>query len=120
MSFDGDGTPVLVAGPISRDADGRMLRRRHEFEWVCGGDGTALRREPTGRDGIMSSASTNGAWTASAHPFADVINLHGAGRQLLLGCYAPIEVAWLGASLLVVVADGSVLLFPDLAGRLGA
>lgn len=120
MSFDADGTPALVAGPITRDAGGRMLRRRHEFEWVCGRDGTSLRREPTGRDGIMSSASTSGAWTASAHPFADVVNLHGPGRQLVLGCYAPIEVAWLGPSLLVVVADGSVLLFPDLAARLGA
>jgi hypothetical protein len=51
-------------------------------------------------------------WTATAYPEADVIRLDsGSGRSLLLTCYYPFRLAWIGRSLLACTAHGELLLF---------
>jgi len=64
--------------------------------------------------GAVGSRSTQGGWTATAYPTADLIELaHDDGRMISLACYYPRDVAWAGKSLLVGPWDGERLLFRD-------
>jgi hypothetical protein len=109
-----------VLAPVERDAKGSVLRRRFTHEWQC--DGTPhVRHEVAAAPEGQCSKVVEGAWTARAYPFSDLVRLDdGTGRAWLLACYAAFGVAWAGPSLLVTTQEGRLVMFRRLAERLDA
>ncbi len=114
-----EGRHVVLA-PVERDAKGSVLRRRFTHEWQC--DGTPhVRHEVAAAPEGQCSKVVEGAWTARAYPFSDLVRLDdGTGRAWLLACYAAFGVAWAGPSLLVTTQEGRLVMFRRLAERLDA
>jgi hypothetical protein len=78
-----------------------------------------LRPVDVGPFGAAAARDTHGTWTAIAHPEADLIRLETPGRGLSIACYYPVGLAWVGDSLLVGTIEQELLLFENLAARLG-
>lgn len=77
--------------------------------------GQPLEPTPLGPYGSASSATTAGAWTATAHPDVDTIRLVARDhRTRSLSCPNPLGVAWAGRSLLVSTLQCELLLFEGL------
>jgi hypothetical protein len=102
-------------GPIQ---GGRWVRRfeRRGWTWRPGMD---LCPFELGPHGAAAARDTSGAWTAIAHPEADLIRVESAdGRGLSMACYYPIGLGWVGESLLVGTIEQELLLFENLTARL--
>jgi hypothetical protein len=69
--------------------------------------------------GAPWSIAQQDEWTAAAHPRADCVTLSRGGTPIAwLAVHFPVCLAWAGRSLVVAVANGDVLLFPDVTGAL--
>jgi hypothetical protein len=105
----------LGGGPIQ---GGRWVRRFERRGWTWR-PGMELRPVDVGPFGAAAARDTHGTWTAIAHPEADLIRLETPGRGLSIACYYPVGLAWVGDSLLVGTIEQELLLFENLAARLG-
>lgn len=99
----------------------RVLQRtgsRHYLLWnMAGSTVTAGPRLDTA--GPCSSEAVAGPWSAACHVLASVVRLLRCDGQLIdLTCPEPVQAAWAGPSLAVLVMTGDVLLFPELASIL--
>jgi hypothetical protein len=113
-----DGAGLLLA-PCTRAADGQLRRHLLTKAWRLSGEGV-LEEEVTGPEGVSSSSSGTRGWTAVAHPETDLVRLQSpAGVCLAIVCYYPVDVAWVGTSLLVGTVGGELLLFERLLDVLG-
>ena len=110
----------VVLSPLERGPKGGIVRRRSTGEWRC--DGTPhVRNEIAAADEGQCAKVAEGAWTARAYPFSDLVRLEdGAGHAWLMACHAAVGVAWAGTSLLVTTQEGRLLLFRRLAEQLDA
>jgi hypothetical protein len=119
FAIDAEADGLLLT-PSARDAGGNLLRVRARHAWKWTGQ-HAPTRVAVGADGAPCSRAAGAhGWTAVAYHEADAVHLESAdGRRARMTCYYPLAVGWLGASLLVSSIEGELLLFADLAGRLG-
>ena len=115
-----DGEELALA-PVARDPSGQWLRRRLRFEFRYRIGDSKLRRVDAGPEGPFAGESTQGAWTARSHPYADLISLRSTdGGSFALAVHSPFQLAWAGPSLVVTITDGVALIFRDLQLKLAS
>jgi len=116
MRSDEDGLRFEIGG--GHVHGGKWVRRFERCGWTWR-PGTDLRPTEMGPHGPTAARDTHGAWTAIAHPEADLIRLESAdGRAISLACYYPINLGWVENSLLVGTIEPELLLFENLATHL--
>lgn len=109
----------LVLSPVARDPSGKTSRSRLRVEHHYRPEDQGLRQGDATSNGPFAGHASRNGWTAMSHPFADLVRLDATdGRSFVLAVYSPLQVAWAGGSLVVTIADGVALLFPNLIERL--
>lgn len=111
----------LSLDPLTRHPDGAPVRRRltQGFAYRPASGVLAVSDlPPLGQRGFSSQGA---GWTATPHPFADIVRLSANSGEIVdLLCYYPMTAAWAGRSLIVATGAAELLLFEDLADTLSA
>jgi 6-hydroxymethylpterin diphosphokinase MptE-like protein len=113
-----DGTRVRI-DPATRRLDGAAVRRRMSHAWHWQPDTGALSTVRLDADAQCTSREQQGGWTASVHPYADVVTIAGPGGiAARLAVDYPLTAAWAGRSLVVCTGDRAMLFFHRFTDRL--
>jgi hypothetical protein len=129
----GDPTRDLAWSPlfaVEPCADGMVLHPRailpsgsYERRLIRGGWSWLPGELPAGIDlgprGAISARVYHGAWTATARPEANLIEIEADGQVWSIVCHWPHRLAWLGTSLFVSTMEREVLVFRDVPRKLG-
>jgi hypothetical protein len=116
LHLDGD---VVRVDAGTRRVDGTAIRRGITCAWTWRPGDTELGEATLDADAQCTSREADAGWTASAHPYSDVVTISGPdGLSARLACFYPLTLAWAGRSLVICTGEGEVLLFPLLKTRL--